>query len=63
MRPLPSARSRRLSTGGSADVLTVKIIALELGMLLMYAGIKGLSVRRLLVGDSTSAAQNQSVTQ
>lgn len=44
-------------------MFTAKVIALELGALLIYAGVKGLSVRRLLVGDNSSRAANQQVNQ
>jgi hypothetical protein len=43
-------------------VLIVKLLALELGALLIYAGVKGKSVGALLMGDNATAAQNQSVT-
>lgn len=42
-------------------MFTAKIVALELGALLLYAGVKGLSVRRLLLGDNSSPAENVSV--
>jgi hypothetical protein len=38
------------------------MIALELGALLVYAGVKGLSVRRLLLGDNSTPAQNVQVS-
>lgn len=39
-------------------MLTVKLIALELGALLVYAGIKGVSVQSLLRGDNTKHVPN-----
>jgi hypothetical protein len=42
-------------------VLTVKVLVLELGALLMYAGIKGLSVPALIRGDNTVTAPNTSL--
>lgn len=41
--------------------MTLGLAALLLGALLIYAGIKGLSVGRLLVGDNQTAAPSQSV--
>ncbi len=43
-------------------MLTVKLLALELGALLVYAGVKGKSVGALLRGDATTAAPNVSVS-
>lgn len=43
-------------------MLGVKILALEIGALLVYAGVTGKSMRRLLVGDNATTAQNKSVT-
>jgi hypothetical protein len=44
-------------------VLTLKLLALELGALLLYAGISGRSVGALVRGDNTKlAAQNQSIS-
>jgi len=43
-------------------MLGVKFLALEIGAILIYAGIKGKSVRGLLLGDNTTTAPNQSVT-
>ena len=43
-------------------MLTVKLIALELGALLIYAGITGRSVTSLLRGDNATKAANVSVT-
>jgi hypothetical protein len=42
-------------------MLTVKFLALELGALLVYAGIKGLSVGALLKGDNQTASKNKSL--
>ena len=42
-------------------MLTVKLLILQLGALLMYAGIKGKSVPALLRGDNTVAAPNTSL--
>jgi hypothetical protein len=42
-------------------MLTVKVLVIEIGALLIYAGIRGLSVGRLLRGDNTTAAPNQSI--
>ena len=44
-------------------MLTVKLLALEVGALLIYAGVKGLSVGKLLRGDNQTHTANQSVTQ
>lgn len=41
--------------------MTLGLAALLLGALLIYAGIKGLSVGRLLVGDNRTQAPSQSV--
>lgn len=43
-------------------MLGVKLLVLELGALLIYAGIKGKSFRNLLLGDNTTTTPNQSVT-
>ena len=40
-------------------MFTVKILALEIGMLLVYAGVTGRSVTALLKGDSTKKASNK----
>lgn len=40
-------------------MLTVKLLALELGALLIYAGVTGRSVGALLRGDDTTVAQNR----
>ena len=37
--------------------MTLALALVLFGLLLMYAGIKGLSVRRLLVGDSTTQSE------
>lgn len=42
-------------------MLTVKVLVLELGLLLIYAGLKGKSVGRLLRGDNTVTAPQQSL--
>lgn len=42
-------------------MLTVKVLVVEIGALLIYAGIKGLSVGRLLRGDNTTTAPNASI--
>ncbi len=39
-------------------MLTVKLLALELGALLIYAGVTGRSVGRLLRGDNTVKVGN-----
>lgn len=44
-------------------MLSFKILILELGLLLVYGGIKGKSVGRLVRGDNTVDAENVSVTQ
>lgn len=43
-------------------MLTVKVLVLELGALLIYAGVTGKSVGRLLRGDNTVAAPNRSLS-
>lgn len=43
-------------------MLGVKLLVLEIGALLVYAGIKGKSVRALLLGDNSTTTPNQSVT-
>jgi hypothetical protein len=40
-------------------MLTVKLLAIELGALLIYAGVRGLSIQRLLLGDNKTAQPNQ----
>lgn len=40
-------------------MLTVKLLAIELGALLIYCGIKGVSVTRALLGDNKTAQPNQ----
>lgn len=42
-------------------MLTAKLIAFELGCLLLYAGIKGRSVTALLKGSDAAAPSNPSV--
>lgn len=42
-------------------MLAVKVLILELGLLLVYAGLKGKSVGRLIRGDNTTAAPQQSI--
>lgn len=39
-------------------MLTVKLLAFEIGILLVYAGVKGLSVGALLRGDNTKTVAN-----
>jgi hypothetical protein len=41
--------------------VTLGIGAVLVGSLLIYASIKGLSIGRLIVGDNTSAASDQSL--
>ena len=43
--------------------MTLALVLLEVGALLIYAGVKGKSVRSLALGDNTTTTQNQSVTQ
>lgn len=43
-------------------MLTVKLLALELGALLIYAGLTGRSVGSLLRGDSTRIVENTPVS-
>lgn len=43
-------------------MLTVKLLVLELGALLLYAGITGRSVGSLLRGDNTKQVANTSLT-
>ena len=43
-------------------MLTVKLLVLELGALLLYAGITGKGVGALLRGDNTQTAPNRSLT-
>ncbi len=42
-------------------MLTAKLLAIELGALLIYAGVKGLSVQRMLLGDNKTTAVNQAI--
>ncbi len=42
-------------------MLSVKLLAIELGALLVYAGVKGLSVQKLLLGDNKTPATNTAV--
>ncbi len=42
-------------------MLSVKLLAIELGALLIYAGVKGVSMQRLLLGDNKTAAVNQAI--
>lgn len=44
-------------------MLIVKLLALELGALLVYAGVTGKSVGALLKGDNQTTTANKSVTQ
>jgi len=39
-------------------VLGVKFLVLEIGALLLYAGVKGLGVKALLTGDNTKTVAN-----
>lgn len=41
--------------------MTLGLACVLVGSLLIYAGVKGLSFTRLLVGDNTTASQSQSV--
>lgn len=43
-------------------MLTVKLLALELGALLIYAGLTGRSVGALLRGDDTRHVENTPVS-
>lgn len=43
--------------------MTLGLALILFGALLVYAGVKGLSVRRLAVGDNSTQAQAQQVTQ
>lgn len=43
-------------------MLIVKLLALEIGALLIYAGVKGLSVQALLKGDNTTPTDNRSLS-
>lgn len=43
--------------------MTLALILVEVGALLIYAGVKGKSVSELAVGNDQTQAQNQSVTQ
>ncbi len=43
-------------------MLAVKLLAIELGALLIYAGVKGLSVQKLLLGDNKTTVANQQVS-
>lgn len=43
-------------------MLGVKFLVLEIGALLLYAGVKGLSVRALLVGDNTKTVANTALS-
>ncbi len=43
-------------------MLTVKLLVLEIGALLVYAGITGRSVGALLRGDNTASAPNRSLS-
>lgn len=43
-------------------MLFVKLLAVELGALLIYAGVTGKSVGALLRGDNTATAPNTSIT-
>lgn len=42
-------------------MLTVKLLAIELGVLLIYCGIKGISVTRAILGDNKVAQPNQGI--
>ena len=42
--------------------MTLALLCLGLGMVLVLAGVKGYSVRKLLVGEFAAPATNQSVT-
>lgn len=41
--------------------MTFAFAAILFGILLVYGGVKGLSIRRLLVGDNTVAAANKTL--
>lgn len=43
-------------------MLTVKLLAIEIGALLIYAGVTGRSVGALLRGDSSVKTPNKSVS-
>ncbi len=43
--------------------MTLELILVEVGALLIYAGVKGKSVQKLALGDNQTTATNQSVTQ
>lgn len=43
-------------------MLTVKLLAIEIGALLIYAGVTGRSVTSLLKGDNSVKQDNKSVT-
>jgi hypothetical protein len=43
-------------------MLVVKLLALEIGALLIYAGVTGLSVGSLLQGDNTKTSKGGSIT-
>jgi hypothetical protein len=43
-------------------VLTVKLLAIEIGALLIYAGVTGRSVSALLRGDNTTTTPNRKIT-
>jgi len=38
--------------------VTLALVVIEVALLLIYAGVKGLSVSRLLLGDNTTAVAN-----
>jgi hypothetical protein len=42
--------------------VTLALLVLEVGALLLYAGVKGVSVQRLLVGDNTTVTANKSLS-
>ncbi len=42
-------------------MLTVKLLAIELGALLIYAGVTGRSVTALLRGDNTTTTANKAI--